>query len=168
MYSDAIRQMMEFVLHLVSNDVTPFTIKHSSMKINWSFDELILSTSDSRVKIQFGLLKTDEETNYISLHCNRFNIRYNNLDFKSFLVPGTTVLTSELLHDEGTYFQHNILCELPDYDDIKDLTQVATELVQNKLQYIGSYKIPLFDMKKVVKKIEECHPETIGCWEKYK
>lgn len=172
MYSNAIRQMIEFVLHLSRSNVHTLTVHRniSFIAMNhqfvWDGSELKITTNSSTVSMKFGLVNS-EDRNYISTNTQRLNIKFNHDDFYTYLSPELTVLTSEMMVDEGTYQQHMVFADLRDFDEVHGIYQVAHELVENNIRYFGTYRIPLIDMGYVARQLEWKYPETAGYWGRY-
>lgn len=172
MYSEAIRQMMEFILHL--NNSMVYTkgvgrIEFVSMnhKYVWDGYELSICSGKKIIKMIYFGLKNDNERNFISILTKRLNITSNHHNSYTHLCTDMTIPTIEMMVDEGTYHQHMVFADLPDYDEVRGIYDVVYELVENNISYFGSYRIPLLDMKHVARQLELKYPETKGCWGKY-
>lgn len=172
MYSTAIRQMIEFILHLQRSNVHIKTVHRRiefvamNHQYIWDGSELKITTNTSSVKIKLGLVNS-ENPNYISINTKRLNIKFAHKNFLTFLCPDMTVPTHEMMVDEGTYQQHMVFTDLPDYDEVLEIYKVANELVENDLHYFGSYKIPVLDMEHIARQMEWKYPETKGYWGRY-
>lgn len=169
MYSSAVRQMMELVLHLqrsmVITKITSHQIEFVSMNhsYRWNGSELYIGKS---IKLKLGL-SVSEDKNFISTNSQRLNIKFNNTNFYTFLSSEMTAMTSDMMVDEGTYHQHMIFADLPDYNEVLGIYKVSKELVENNVSYFGSYRIPLLDMGHVARQLEYRYPETKGFWGRY-
>lgn len=174
MYSPAIRQMMEFVLHLERSMVHTLTINRSisfstyNHKYNWDGKKLSITAGSSNIAVIKPHLILGQMDNYLPISTTRINIKFNNTNIKTRLNDDMVVLTGDMCVDEGTYFQHSIFADLPDYNQVLDIYKVSLELIENNVSYVGSFKIPLIDMDTVVRHIEHNNPETFGYWERYK
>lgn len=170
-YGKSIKQMMEFILYMYKNKITTTTntnIKFSYYKHHfiWDGHELTVKCGISIMRISVNLSKRNEN-NYISVISKRLNIQHDNSDFYTFISPEITIKTKELCEDDGLYFQYSLFSDLPDYEEILDIFNTSNLLIQNNVSYFGSYKIPKFNMKKIITKIIELYPETKDKWEEY-
>ena len=168
MYSTAIRQMMVFLLHLKRTCIR-YPLEFVSMNTRYRWDGcncLSIYTSTSEVKLTIGL-GTHSGRNFISTNSRRLNIRCNNYNFNTFLSPELTVLTADMLSDEGVYFQHMVVAELPDYEEVLGVYEVSNELVENNVSYFGTYCIPVLDMGHVARQLEYKYPQSKGYWGRY-
>lgn len=172
MYSTAIRQMIEFILHLQRSHVHTLTVHRRiefvamNHRYVWDGVELKITTANSTVNIKPGLIHS-ENRNFFSINTKRLNIKFNHNNFYTFLCPDLTVPTSEIMVDEGTYQQNMVFIDLPDYDEVREIYKVANELVENDLRYFGSYRIPVLNMGHVAHQLEGNYPETKGYWGRY-
>lgn len=172
MYSTAIRQMIEFILHLQRSNVHIKTVHRRiefvamNHQYIWDGSELKITTNTSSVKMKFGLVNA-ENPNFISINTKRLNIKFAHTNFQTFLCFGMTIPTHEMMVDEGTYQQHMVFTDLPEYEEFRGVYDVAHELIENNIQYFGSYRIPVLDMGYIARRLEMKYPETKGYWGKY-
>lgn len=153
-YLDNIRTLINFykVLRGIQQH-EPFNVKHYGIEWKWDGSyELEINNSGFMSTIHLLEPYKSSTSNTISVLTRRLYICKNSKNFITAMGGNPSVPTHELTTEE-MHFQHSLMCELPELEEIQQVYQGALELVENGIFYRGSYNGKKLNPIPVIKKM---------------